>query len=369
VVTFRDEPGSAKTYHRIKLALGVFSSLLAFLLLVILVLSGLTLRLERTFVALVGNSPAAFLIFVLTVAAAQGLLSLPVSFVSGYIVEHRYGLSNQSVGQWVWEHAKATMISAPLLIGVSLVVFACLRTYGSFWWIPVGTVLSLLTVVLARLGPVLVLPLFYRCTPLHDGPLKERILELCAAAGVRSNGVFSFDLSKNTKKANAGLTGIGRTRRIIIGDTLLQDFPRDEIETVFAHELGHHVHRHILIRLAVGFVSTFAGLFITAELYAWSLPFFGFTAVSQIAAMPLLAIWLSLSGLVAAPAGNILSRHHERQADTYAVRATGKKDAFVSSLRRLGTTNLADADPHPVIEFLFYSHPSITQRIRMLESL
>jgi STE24 endopeptidase len=369
VVTFRDEPGRAKTYNRIKLVIGVFSSLFAFLLLVILVVSRLSLQLEGTIAAIVGNSSAAFLIFVLTVAAAQGLLSLPVSFVSGYIIEHRYRLSNQSVGRWVREHAKATMISLPLLIGVSLVLFVCLRTYGSFWWIPVGSVLTLLSLVFARLGPVLVFPLFYRCTPLHDGPLKERILELCAAAGVHSDGIFSFDLSKNTKKANAGLTGIGRTRRIIIGDTLLQDFPQDEIETVLAHELGHHVHHHIWIGIAAGVVSTFTGLFITGQLYAWSLPFFGFTAVSQIAATPLLAIWLSLFGLVAAPAGNMLSRYHERQADTFAVRATGKRNAFVSALRRLATMNLADPAPHPVIEFLFYSHPSMPRRIRMLESL
>jgi STE24 endopeptidase len=369
VVSFRDEPGSAKTYNRIKLALGVFSSLIAFLFLVILVMSGLTLQIERTITAIAGNSPVAFLIFVLTVAVAQGLLSLPVRYVSGYIVEHRYRLSNQSVGRWAWEHAKATMISVPLLIGISFVVFISLRMYGSFWWIAVGTVLTLLSVVLARLGPVLLLPLFYRCTPLQGGPLKERLLELCAAAGVHSDGIFSFNLSKNTKKANAGLAGIGRTRRIVIGDTLLQDFSQDEIEAVFAHELGHYVHHHIWIGIALGVVSTFTGLFITAQLYAWSLPFFGFTGERQIAALPLLAIWFSLFGLIVAPAGNILSRYHERQADTYAVRATGKRNAFVSALRRLATMNLADPDPHPLIEFLFYSHPSIARRIRMLESL
>ncbi|HXF99175.1 MAG TPA: M48 family metalloprotease, partial [Bacteroidota bacterium] len=163
-------------------------------------------------------------------------------------------------------------------------------------------------------------------------------------------------------------TGIGKAKRIIIGDTLLKNFTEDEIETVFAHELGHYKHKHILIGIAVGVISTYAGLFITAHLYAVSLSWFGFSSITELAALPLLGLWLSIFGLVTSPLGNMLSRKHERDADRYAVRTTGKKAAFVSALRKLAETNLADPQPHPIVEFLFYSHPAIARRIAMVES-
>jgi len=232
----------------------------------------------------------------------------------------------------------------------------------------VGIAVTLLTVVLARLAPVLIMPLFYRFTPIGEGSLKERILRLCVDAGVRIDGIFSFNLSKNTRKANAAFTGIGRSRRIILGDTLVRDFSEEEIETVFAHELGHYRFGHIRKGIAAGTLLTFTGLFAASLLYAWSLTLFGYASPADLGALPMLAVWLSLFGLVTSPLGNLLSRRHEREADRYAVASTGKREAFVSALRKLGAMNLADPDPHPLVEFLFYSHPPITKRIRAVEA-
>ncbi|MBP1679480.1 MAG: endopeptidase, partial [Bacteroidetes bacterium] len=133
------------------------------------------------------------------------------------------------------------------------------------------------------------------------------------------------------------------------------------------HELGHYVHRHVLVGLLVGAVSSFLGLFIASRAYAWSLSWFGFSSITEFAALPVLALWLAAFGLVTTPIGNMLSRHHERQADAYAVRMTGRPDAFASALRKLGATNLADPSPHPLIEFLFSSHPSLARRLRAVE--
>ncbi|MBI4535946.1 MAG: M48 family metallopeptidase, partial [Ignavibacteriae bacterium] len=297
------------------------------------------------------------------------ILTLPLGYYSGYLVEHRYNLSNQTFGRWAWERMKGTLVSLPLIVAVLVVLYFCLRTYGLWWWLPVSIVLTFFSVVLARLAPMLIMPLFYKFTPLPDGRLKERITTLCADAGVRILGIFSFNLSKNTKKANAGFTGIGRSKRIILGDTLMKDFSEEEIETVFAHELGHYTHRHILIGMLIGVISTFAGLYVAAQCYTWSLEWFGFSSITNLAALPLLALWLALFGLVTAPLGNIISRKHERQADAYAVTTTRNRSAFVSALRKLAATNLADPQPHPLIEFLFYSHPSITRRIALIEHL
>jgi len=315
------------------------------------------------------NNYAVLLLFTLVIGLMQTAVTVPGGFYSGYVIERRFQLSNQTFGGWAWEKSKGMLVSLPLMMGLVAVVYYCLERYGALWWLPVSVVVSVVSVILARLAPVLIMPLFYRFTPLPEGSLRQRIERLCVNAKVRFEGVFSFNLSKNTRKANAGFTGIGKARRIVLGDTLITEFTDDEIETVFAHELGHYVHRHIIIGIATGTVSTFAGLFVTSLLYDWSREAFGFASRTDIAALPLLALWLSILGLVGGPVGNILSRRHERQADAYAVRTTGNRTAFLSALRKLSTTNLADPDPHPLVEFLFYSHPSIGKRLRSVEMM
>ncbi|HEX9006185.1 MAG TPA: M48 family metallopeptidase, partial [Bacteroidota bacterium] len=311
----------------------------------------------------------AFVLFAAAVGLLEGVLTLPFRFFSGYVVEHRYGLSNQSLSRWAWERVKGMLVGAPLGLLVLVLLYYCVSTWPTLWWLPLGTALTLLSVVMARLAPVLILPLFYRLTPLPDGALKERLVELCERARLSVRGVFSFNLSKNTKKANAGFTGIGRAKRVILGDTLVDEFTDDEIETVFAHELGHYHHHHIAVGIVIGTLSTFAGLFVTSLLYRWSLSALGFTGPADLGALPLLGIWLALYGLATTPAGNVLSRRHEYQADRYAIAATGKPAAFVSALSKLAVTNLADPEPSPLVEFLLHSHPSIRKRIRRVESL
>jgi STE24 endopeptidase len=359
----------AKTYNRIKLLSGFSAWVLSFGLLLWLVTSNLSRELKMWANSLTSNDYIALIIFVFGVGLVQTLLTLPIGFYSGYHIEHRYGLSNQSLGRWAWERLKGSLVSLPLVLILLLLLYYCLDVYGKLWWVPAGIAFTFFSIVLARVVPVLIMPLFYKFIPVEDGSLRNRLVNHCTDAGLRIEGVFSFNLSKNTKKANAGFTGIGKSKRIILGDTLVQHFSEEEIETVFAHEVGHYKHRHIVKGIVVGVLSTFIGLGITAQLYEWSLAEFGFPGITDLAALPLLALWLSVYGLVTTPIGNILSRKHERQADSYAVEKTGNKKAFISALRKLAGMNLADVEPHPLIEFLFYSHPSITKRIRTVESI
>jgi STE24 endopeptidase len=361
-------PGRAKTYNRAKLITGISSSVISFLLLVGLVWLDSTRHIAEFAWAVGSYRYIALLVFTASVGLLQSLITLPIGFYSGYILEHRYNLSNQSLGRWAWERLKGSLVGLPLVALILMVVYYCIETYANNWWFPVGVLLSLVSVLLARIAPVLFMPLFYRFDPLPDGPLKERIARLCTATGLKFEGIFTFNLSKNTKKANAGFTGIGKSRRIILGDTLVQDFSEEEIETVFAHELGHYRHRHIIIGILTGVCSTFIGLFIASRLYAWSVAALGFASITDLEALPLLAIWLGLFGLVTTPISNIISRRHERQADAYALAVTKNGQAFAAALRRLADTNLADPEPHPLVEFLFYRHPSIAKRIRLLET-
>jgi STE24 endopeptidase len=338
-------PGKAKTYN------------------------GATMDLSNWAYVWTSNNYLALLLFSFALGLIQSTVTLPLGFYSGYYIEHRYNLSNQSIGGWAWEHLKGVLVSLPIVVGVLLFLYYCLTTYGPLWWIPVSIGLTFLSVVLARIAPVIILPLFYKLTPLEDATLKERILNLCASTGIKIEGIFSFNLSKNTKKANAAFTGIGKAKRIILGDTLIKEFSEDEIETVFAHELGHYKHHHIRIGIIISIISTFLGLYITSRCYSWSVNVLGFSSITDLAALPSLALWLSIFGLVSSPLGNMISRRHERQADTYAIQKTRRKEAFISALRKLASMNLADPEPHPLVEFLFYSHPSIAKRIRMIDAI
>jgi len=358
----------AKRYSRIRILLSLLETSLLFVFTLFIVLSGFSRAASGFVQSLTLNAYFSLLLFVALLGFLELVLLLPLSFYSGYFLEHRYGLSNQSLGRWAWEKMKSILVSMPIFVPMLLLFYFFLRELGMLWWLPVGAAVFLFSVVLARLAPTLIYPLFYKFKPLEEGPLKERILRLCSEVGMRVEGVFSFNMSKNTKKANAGFTGIGRSKRIVLGDTLLDRFTEEEIETVFAHELGHYKYGHIWKGIVAGLVSTFLGLFLTARLYEASLPWFGFTRIDQLAALPLLSLWLGVYGLVASPLKNGLSRSFEREADRFALVKTGNPGAFQSTMRKLADQNLSDVSPHPVVEFLFYSHPSVEKRVKFAES-
>ncbi|NUN68685.1 MAG: M48 family metallopeptidase [Bacteroidetes bacterium] len=352
-----------KRYQRTKLIVSLAGGFVSFAFTLFLLASGITRQFEQAAFALTPNIYLALLLFSLFFGTVSSAASLPFSFFSGFILEHRYGMSNQSFAQWCWEGFKGMLISLPIMLPLALLGYFFLVTFDALWWLPVAVMVFIVSIGLSRIAPVLILPLFYTLTPLEDSPLKERILQLVRSTGMTVEGIYTFNLSKTTKKANAAFTGIGRSKRILLGDTLMENFTPDEIETVFAHELGHYTHGHIWKGIVTGTLSIFIGLFLTSLAYDASLSWFGFTAVTQLAALPLLTLWLGLYSLVTSPLSNTLSRRHEFEADRYAVERTGNRPAFVSTMNKLASMNLADRTPHPLVEFLFYSHPSIEKRI------
>ena len=297
--------------------------------------------------------------------AGMVVINLPLSFYSDFVLPHRFDLSNQTLGGWVGDQLKDLLVSVPTGLVLVELVYAVLRAFPLTWWLWAGGIVLLFTVIFARLGPVLIAPLFNRYVPLSQeyADLAERLLRLAARAGAGVEGVYQFDMSRRTKTANAALTGIGASRRIILGDTLLAEFSPDEIETVLAHELGHHVHKDIPVGILVSTLLTLGGLFLAAQWLEWGVRWFGFSGVADVAAMPVLAIALGLYGLVTLPLSNAYSRWRERRADQYALQLTGNGQAYASALIRLANQNLAEADPEPWVEFLLYSHPAIQRRV------
>ena len=297
------------------------------------------------------------------------LLDLPLAYYSGFILPHRFGLATQKLAGWMGDQVKSLLLGAGVGGAILEIIYALLRAAPDTWWLGVGGILLLFNVVLTNLTPVLVLPIFWKFVPLSEehAELAGRLVRLAERANTRVRGVFRFDMSRRTKAANAALVGLGNTRRIILGDTLLAEFTPDEIETVLAHELGHHVNRDIPLGILVGSVVTLGGLYLAALGLRWGAAAFGFAGPADVAALPVLALVMGAYGLVTMPLGNAYSRWRERRADEYALRATGNGAAYTSALTRLANQNLSDADPEPWVEFLLYSHPALGKRIAMAQ--
>jgi STE24 endopeptidase len=294
------------------------------------------------------------------------LIDLPLNYYGGFTLPHHYGQSTQSLRDWILDQGKALLISAPIGLLLLELLYAALRAAGGAWWLWTSAGLLVFNLLLSTLAPVVIMPLFNRYVPLgqEHQDLEDRLLRLTQRAGASVRGVYTFDMSRRTKAANAALMGIGNTRRIVLGDTLLSEFTADEIETVLAHELGHHVHRDILLLVAAGSSSTLLGLYLASLAMNWAVGAFHFAGVADVAALPALALVLGLYGLVAGPLANAFSRWRERLADGYALLVTGKPEAFASAMARLANQNLGEVDPEKWVVWLFYSHPTFAERIR-----
>lgn len=292
-------------------------------------------------------------------------LSLPLGYYAGFVLPHRYDQSNQTLKDWTIDQLKGMAISAPLGLLLLELLYLALRLTGAQWWLWAAGGLLLFNVLLSNLAPVLIMPLFNKYVPLGEehADLAERLMKLAERAGTKVRGVFKFDMSKRTRAANAALTGIGNTRRIVLGDTLINEFTSDEIETVLAHELGHQVHRDIPLMIAFGTASTAVGLYLASLALNWAIRFFGFEAPSDIAAFPALGMILGAYGLITMPISNAFSRWCEGMADDYALESTGKNDAFMSAFTRLANQNLGEVDPEGWAVWLFHSHPPLGERI------
>lgn len=357
----------SKKYNNTKLFIGITKGIFSFILLFLFVVLGYSLRLEEFIRFHTQNNYLVFIIYVFAIGIFSSILFAPVNFYTGFYLEHKYNLSNQTFKKYVFENLKSMMVGLVIGVPILLLFFFILNQFEDLWWLVFASAMFLISVVLSQIFPILIMPIFYKITPLNDDELKARITKLAKGAGITVQNVFSFNMSKNTKKANAAFTGLGKTKRIILGDTLLNDYTKDEIETVIAHELGHYKYKHIQKNILFGTAASFLTFFLISLLYKLSISWFDFNNILQIAALPVLSLWAMLIGLVQTPIGNILSRKYEYEADRYAVESTLKPQSFISTLNKLTDQNLGDRKPHPFVEWFFYSHPSVKNRINALE--
>lgn len=357
-----DSP-EARRYNRLRRWLGVTDFVVGFAFLILLLVTGwsgwlrdLALRLGFQIY------PISLLIYLLLLLAISKALGLGLEYY-GFRLERRFHLSTQKFSAWIWDEVKGFLLSVVLGSIVVEVLYLTIRQWPQHWWMLAWALFMGLFVLLAQLAPVILFPIFYKFEPLDNEDLRRRLVILSERAGTRVRGVYRWKLSEKSKKANAALTGLGATRRIILADTLLDNYTADEIEAVLAHELGHHVHRHIMKSIFVQAAITLFGFWAANWVLHYAVDHHMFEEMSDFADLPLLALVSVALSFVLMPALNAYSRFNERQADRYAFESISNVDPFITSMNKLADQNLAERTPSKWVEWFFHSHPAISRRL------
>ena len=355
-----NEDKSAK-YHRLRRRADLLGTAFAGVVLFGLSFTGAAPSLRD----LAGGGEGAITVALMALLLMLGLsaIEFPFAFYQGHVLEHRYGLSTQSLGRWFTDHLKGVALATALGVMAISIVFATMRLAPDQWWWMSAVVFGVATIGMAHIAPVVLLPMFYTFKPLERPDLVDRLMRLATRARTDVMGVFEWGLSSHTKKANAALAGMGKTRRILLSDTLLADYSEDEIEVILAHELAHHVHKDLWRGIVVQSAVLIAGFYVADRLAHALLPTLGLPRPSDPALLPMLMVIGGAWSFLAMPVANAVSRAQERAADRYALTTTRNVDAFVTAMKRLSQQNLAEEYPSPIVRWLFFSHPPIRERI------
>jgi Zn-dependent protease with chaperone function len=353
----------ARRYHRRQFGLALADLAVSALLLGWWSWSGAAGRLAALLDARLGSPAAVVAAMALALGGSHALATFPLDLVARFVLPRRAGLLTQRFGSWLRDRAKALAIGGTLGLLAVEVVYTLLRRSPDWWWLWASGVLATGIVLLAAIVPTWLVPLFHRLTPLEDSALRERILALAARVGVEAAEVAVADLSSKGRAANAAVVGLGRTRRILVSDTLLAAFPVEEVEVVLAHELAHHARGHMAQGLALQSGLIVVALWAADRALGAGTVAIGLAGPADPAGLSFFALVVTALGLLATPLAAAWSRRLEREADRVALDVTGAPDAFVAAMERLGRLNLAERRPGRVRELLFATHPSIEARI------
>ncbi|MBE0415696.1 MAG: M48 family metallopeptidase [Dehalococcoidia bacterium] len=350
----------AKDYARRMRRLSFLELGLGFFFVLILLFTPLSLSLRNL---LDFPKPLQVALYFATLMICLGIVSAPLSFYGGFVLPRRFGISTQNLRGWLLDEAKGGVLGLLLGIGVMVFIYWLLGSFPDLWWLFAACFLILLTVVMTNLAPIIIVPLFYKLEPLADEGLMERLVRLAERAKTKVRGVFTINLSSKATSGNAALMGLGNTRRIVLGDTILDRYSPEEIEAIMAHELGHHVHRDIAKLIALQSATILAGFYLVHLVLRVSVPYFDFNGIDDVAAFPLLALVAGAFALLLEPLSNAYSRYQEGSADEYALALTDNPEGFITVMTKLTNQNLSEAQPSRWVELLFYDHPPYFKRV------
>ena len=359
----------SRRYNRIRLWLGIADFVLGFVFLVALLATSWSASLrDLAYRGSFQHYSIAVFFYVFLLLVIAKLLGSALDYY-GFRVEHQFQMSNQTMRSWLWDEAKGFLLALVMATIVTELLYFIIRQFPEYWWLITWATFMVLFIGLAQIAPVILFPIFYKFEPLDNEDLKQRLVRLSERAGTRVRGVYKWNLSEKSKKANAALTGLGSTRRIILADTLLDNYSADEIEAVLAHELGHHVHGHILKSIGVQAGITLFGFWAANTVLHYAIDKqHMFETLSDFANLPLLVLVSTILSFLLMPALNAYSRFNERQADRYAFRSISTVEPFISSMNKLADQNLAERAPSRWVEWFFHSHPAISKRVEAAKS-
>lgn len=355
----------AKIYSRQKYTLAIIEVLFTAILLIFFQFLGCSHLLAGTIKKAVINNYIGLAIYILTIILAYSLLSLPLSLYRSFFLEHKFNLSRQSLKDWLGDFLKSLVVSCIIFVILIEVFYFILNKFPDIWWLLVAAFWIFFSIILAKLTPVVIIPLFFKYKALADENLKARIIKLAGDMKVKILDVFEINYSIKTTKANAAFVGIGKTKRVILADTLKDKYSHDEIEVILAHEFAHYRLRHLLKLILLNSFFTFILLYLIFKSSGYILREFNLGALNDIANLPLILLYGIIFNTLAEPLGNWLSRKFEKEADRLSLEFTGKNTAFISMMQKLAEQNLADVNPNKWIKWFFFDHPPISERIAM----
>jgi STE24 endopeptidase len=357
-----DSP-EARRYNRIRRWIGIADFVVGFLFLIVLLVTEWSNWLRDLAYRLgFQNYSLSLFIYLLLLLVISKALGIGLEYY-GFLLEGRFKLSTQRFSSWAGDELKGFLVGLVLGTVVVEVLYLTIRQWPQHWWMLAWALFMALFILLAQLAPIVLFPIFYKFEPLDNEDLRRRLVVLSERAGTRVRGVYRWKLSEKSKKANAALTGLGATRRIILADTLLDNYTAEEIEAVLAHELGHHVHRHILKSIFVQAAITLFGFWAANWVLHYAVDQQMFEELSDFADLPLLALVSVVLSFLLMPALNAYSRFNERQADRYAFESISSVEPFITSMNKLAEQNLAERTPSKWVEWFFHSHPAISRRL------
>ncbi len=311
------------------------------------------------------------LIFFLLFAALGGISGIPFDLYSNFVLEKKYGFSTITWRIWITDLMKSAIISLILLAIIVSALMAFILNFPASWWFWGWVFFTAFQIIMIWLYPVVIAPLFNKYEPIQDEVLQDGVTKLMSKAGLKTKGIFQVDAGKRSKHTNAYFTGIGKTKRIVLYDTLLASHSTEEILAVLAHEIGHWKKKHILKQMAFMIISSLALLYGVYLAVNWQPLYaaFGLQDSPVYAGLFLVSLYLGTAGFFLSPLGAAISRRFEREADFMAWQLTGKTAPMIDALKRLAKDNLANLYPHPLYVWFYFSHPPLVQRVEYLQTL
>ncbi|MFH0828186.1 MAG: M48 family metallopeptidase [Candidatus Omnitrophota bacterium] len=355
----------SREYSTIKYSLSIIEVIYVLLLLAVFLAGGFSVFLVKNLKLLLTGNFSTLAAYLIIIYAVYYILSFPLDFYHGFILDHQFKLSRQSLKGWFLDQLKAGIIFYIISLILLEVFRVLLSSQPNNWWWIISLFWIFLSLILAKLTPVLIIPLFFKYKKISNEDLRQRIIRLADKMNLKILDVFEINLSSKTEKGNAALVGFGNTRRVILGDTLKDRYVPEEIEVILAHEFAHQKLGHLLKLILSGSMSAVFCFYLIYKTSPRVLGFFGLNSLNDIAALPVVFIYLVLLGAVFQPWSNFLSRKFEIEADRLAISITGLNVAFISTMNKLAAQNLADRNPGFLIKFFFFDHPPIEERIKL----